>query len=57
LVTYADIPAPGEKIRAGRPVLTFFARADSPAACEAKLREVAGDLDRRLFPNKTTFEP
>jgi predicted ATP-grasp superfamily ATP-dependent carboligase len=50
LAAYADIPAAGEQVRAGRPVLTFFARADSPAACEAKLREVADDLDRRLFP-------
>jgi predicted ATP-grasp superfamily ATP-dependent carboligase len=50
LPAYADIPAAGERIRAGRPVLTVFVRADSPAACEAKLREVAGDLDRWLFP-------
>jgi predicted ATP-grasp superfamily ATP-dependent carboligase len=50
LPAYADIPAAGEQVLAGRPVLTFFARADSPDACEAKLRQLAGDLDRRLFP-------
>jgi hypothetical protein len=42
------IPAPGERIPAGKPVLTFFARGDSAAACEERLREIAADLDRRL---------
>jgi predicted ATP-grasp superfamily ATP-dependent carboligase len=50
LPAYADIPAAGEVIREGRPVLTFFVRAESPAACEANLREVVGDLDQLLFP-------
>jgi predicted ATP-grasp superfamily ATP-dependent carboligase len=46
---YADVPAAGERIRAGRPVLTFFARAESPDACEEVLRRTAGGLDRQLF--------
>jgi predicted ATP-grasp superfamily ATP-dependent carboligase len=46
---HADIPAAGERIRAGRPVLTFFARADSVAECERALLEQAADLDRGLF--------
>ncbi len=46
---FADIPAAGERIEAGKPVLTFFAAADSPAACEDALRQIAADLDRWLF--------
>jgi predicted ATP-grasp superfamily ATP-dependent carboligase len=45
---FADIPAPGERIPSGKPVLTFFARGDSAAACEEALREMTGDLDRLL---------
>ncbi len=46
---FADIPAAGERIEAGRPILTFFARAGSPSACEDALRCIAADLDRWLF--------
>jgi predicted ATP-grasp superfamily ATP-dependent carboligase len=46
---FADIPAAGERIEAGRPVLTLFARADSPSACEEALRRSVADLDRWLF--------
>jgi predicted ATP-grasp superfamily ATP-dependent carboligase len=46
---FADIPHPGERISAGRPVLTFFARADTPASCADILRQRARDLDRLLF--------
>jgi predicted ATP-grasp superfamily ATP-dependent carboligase len=46
---FADIPAAGERIEAGRPVLTFFARAGSPSACDDALRQSAADLDRWLF--------
>jgi predicted ATP-grasp superfamily ATP-dependent carboligase len=46
---FADIPAAGERIAAGRPVLTFFARADWADACEDALRQTARDLDRWLF--------
>jgi predicted ATP-grasp superfamily ATP-dependent carboligase len=46
---FADVPAAGERIEAGRPILTFFARADSPSACEEALRCIAEDLDRWLY--------
>jgi predicted ATP-grasp superfamily ATP-dependent carboligase len=49
LPAFADVPLAGEAIRAGRPVLTFFARGGSPQECEDRLRETAADLDRRLF--------
>jgi predicted ATP-grasp superfamily ATP-dependent carboligase len=49
LPLFADIPAPETPIRAGKPVLTFFARGNSVAACEEALREMAADLDRRLY--------
>jgi predicted ATP-grasp superfamily ATP-dependent carboligase len=46
---FADIPAAGERIPAGRPVLTYFAAASSTSACEDALRDIAADLDRWLF--------
>jgi predicted ATP-grasp superfamily ATP-dependent carboligase len=49
LPAFADIPHAGEQIDAGRPILTFFARGDSLAACEETLRRTALDLDRWLF--------
>lgn len=49
LPVFADIPAAGEHIEAGKPILTFFAAADSVAACEDALRQIAVDLDRWLF--------
>jgi predicted ATP-grasp superfamily ATP-dependent carboligase len=45
---FADLPAPGEKIEAGRPVLTLFARAGSLAECQAALRRAAREVERRL---------
>src|SRR5207249_2914162 len=38
LPEYADVPDAGERIEAGRPVLTLFARGDTPEACVAELR-------------------
>jgi predicted ATP-grasp superfamily ATP-dependent carboligase len=49
LPSFADIPDPGARIQAGRPVLTFFARAPTMTACMIALRETAADLDRLLF--------
>jgi predicted ATP-grasp superfamily ATP-dependent carboligase len=46
---FADIPHIGERIAAGRPVLTFFARAATLAGCADALEQTAGDLDRWLF--------
>jgi len=48
LPDFADIPAPGQVIKAGRPVLTFFARALNAAACRDQLRRTAATLDRVL---------
>lgn len=49
LPAFADIPAAGERIEAGKPILTFFAAADSPSACEVAVRQIAADLDRWLL--------
>ena len=46
---FADLPHPGQRIRRGQPVLTFFTDGDSPVSTEAALRKIAGDLDRFLF--------
>jgi len=50
---FADIPAAGEVIDAGSPVLTFFAAGSTAAACRATLRERAADLDG-LFVEEST---
>jgi predicted ATP-grasp superfamily ATP-dependent carboligase len=44
--SFADIPAAGMEIPAGQPVLSFFARADTPEQCVARLRATAADLER-----------
>jgi predicted ATP-grasp superfamily ATP-dependent carboligase len=46
---FADIPAAGQRIAGGRPILTLFARADSVEGCLNCLRRTALDLDHRLF--------
>jgi uncharacterized protein len=46
--TFADIPHPGTAIKAGWPILTFFARADTADACLDVLRRIAADLDLLL---------
>jgi predicted ATP-grasp superfamily ATP-dependent carboligase len=54
---FADIPAPGELIPRGRPVLTFFVRKTELDACEGALRAIADDLTRRLFPPANAARP
>jgi uncharacterized protein len=49
LPAFADVPPAGQAIAPGRPVLTFFAAADSEESCLSRLRETAADLARRLF--------
>jgi predicted ATP-grasp superfamily ATP-dependent carboligase len=49
LPAFADVPHEGQLIKAGAPVLTFFACGASPRGCLDALREIARDLDRRLF--------
>jgi uncharacterized protein len=46
---FADIPSAGQRIGAGRPILTLFARGDSLHACLAILQRTAVDLDHWLF--------
>jgi predicted ATP-grasp superfamily ATP-dependent carboligase len=46
---YADIPAAGERIPVGGPILTLFARAASVAACLNQLRRQAANLDHMFF--------
>jgi predicted ATP-grasp superfamily ATP-dependent carboligase len=46
---FADIPHAGDRIEARRPILTFFARANSEAACLARLQAIASDVDRWLY--------
>jgi hypothetical protein len=46
---FADIPAPGQTIKKGRPILTLFARGASLPICLRGLRQRAADLDRWLY--------
>ena len=43
------IPQAGEKLELGSPILTFFVRGASVTSCNDSLREIARDLDHRLF--------
>ena len=45
---FADIPKPGETIKAGRPVLTLLVRSSTLSGCKQELRNHAVDLDRYL---------
>jgi predicted ATP-grasp superfamily ATP-dependent carboligase len=45
LPTFADVPPPGQVIRKGRPVVTFFSRAADENACREHLRQIAYNLD------------
>jgi predicted ATP-grasp superfamily ATP-dependent carboligase len=49
LPAFADIPVAGTTVAAGHPVLTVFARAATADACETALRQIASEVDRRLF--------
>jgi predicted ATP-grasp superfamily ATP-dependent carboligase len=49
VLEFADIPHAGQPINAGRPILTFFARADTVSGCLDRLRQIAVDLDARLW--------
>jgi predicted ATP-grasp superfamily ATP-dependent carboligase len=48
---FADIPQPGERLEAGRPVLTFFAQARTETACLDTLQQIARVLNGWLFGN------
>jgi predicted ATP-grasp superfamily ATP-dependent carboligase len=46
---FADVPHPGDRIEASRPILTCFHRAPTVDECLGELRRLADDLDRWLF--------
>jgi predicted ATP-grasp superfamily ATP-dependent carboligase len=46
---FADVPHPGTSIKAGRPILTFFAQEESTDACLEALQRTAAELDRILY--------
>jgi predicted ATP-grasp superfamily ATP-dependent carboligase len=45
---FADIPPAGQRIAAGRPVMTVFAAADTMDQCQRRLQTIARELDERL---------
>ena len=45
----ADLPHPGERIEAGRPILTLFAEGADDAACLAALRARAAEVEASLY--------
>ncbi len=51
----SDLPAPGSRISAGRPVCSLHAEGETVGAVENILRQRANWLERRLF-NRTTAE-
>ncbi len=46
---FADIPHPGERVEAGRPVLTMFATTTTLDECKMRLRERAAAMDEIVF--------
>jgi predicted ATP-grasp superfamily ATP-dependent carboligase len=50
---FADIPAAGQRIAAGRPILTMFSAGQTIEECEMQLRETAREMDE-WFLNPTT---
>src|SRR5262249_32131262 len=49
LPAFADIPHPGQRIEAGRPILTVFASAASVAAGRDRLWTVVAELENGLY--------
>ena len=45
----ADLPHPGERIDAGRPILTLFADGADVDSCLGELRASAAALEARLY--------
>jgi predicted ATP-grasp superfamily ATP-dependent carboligase len=46
--SFADIPQPGQVVKAGRPILTFFCQCASREGCLDSLQQTAHDLDHYL---------
>jgi predicted ATP-grasp superfamily ATP-dependent carboligase len=53
----ADLPPPGTRVAAGRPLLTLFARATDGVATARALRRRAAALDRLLRARSSAGEP
>jgi len=49
LPEFADLPHAGDRIEAGRPILTVFSQAATVAACRADLAARAAEVERRLL--------
>jgi predicted ATP-grasp superfamily ATP-dependent carboligase len=49
LPDFADIPQPGQVIKAGRPILTFFSQCASLEDCGDRLKQTAQHLDQYLL--------
>jgi uncharacterized protein len=49
LVTFADIPMPGEVIQAGWPVFTVLVHAETLEGCRRALFDAASTIDRQLL--------
>jgi predicted ATP-grasp superfamily ATP-dependent carboligase len=47
--TLADVSSAGTHIAAGRPILTLFAAAATPAAVEARLRQRVAEIEQRVY--------
>jgi predicted ATP-grasp superfamily ATP-dependent carboligase len=46
---FADLPSAGEHIETGRPILTFFTQGDTGDKCQARLQQMAVELERALY--------
>ena len=57
LPEYADIPAVGSVIDAGRPVLSFFERAVDVEACREALKRRAAELDALFARSRVEVSP
>ncbi len=49
LPDFADVPPAGRFIPAGKPILTLFCRSTTTEECLKGLKQIARDLDRRLY--------
>jgi predicted ATP-grasp superfamily ATP-dependent carboligase len=47
---FADLPRPGERIPAGRPVLTLLVRGETPESCLTRLQKTAATVSGWLYP-------
>jgi predicted ATP-grasp superfamily ATP-dependent carboligase len=50
LPAFADLPHEGDRLEAGRPVLTLFVRGETVDECMVALRHRAAEVERWLYP-------